>query len=361
MKNRLFIFVLTVLLIFTSILFSKRKFIGRVPEINSKINIDGRMDEKAWREALIFDVNIEVTPGENIPAPVKTKCYVLYTKNVLYVGFRSFDPDPGKIRAHITDRDNAYKDDFSGIIIDTFNDKSRAYEFFVNPYGIQMDGIISNGGREEDDSWDAIWNSAGRINKKGYTVEMSIPFSVLQFQKGKDEQRWGFIAIRTYPRDKKHQILNCEIDRGDSCILCQGTEVIGFSGTKPGKNIELDPTITGVRSEKRDDFPDGKMRKEHSGFAFGVSGKWGFTKNLTLSAAVNPDFSQVEADVAKLDINTQFALDYNEKRPFFLEGSDFFQSLSDIVYTRSIADPEWGVKLSGVPGNNSLGVFYYKR
>lgn len=357
MKQKILIFVIAFFAVQISLSFAGRKYAGDVPKLDGKIKIDGRMDETEWKKALVLDVNTEVQPGENVPAPVRTKCYIFYTKSVLYVGFKSFDPDPGKIRAHITDRDRAYQDDFSGIIIDTFNDKSRGYEFFVNPLGVQMDGIMSDGGREEDESWDAIWNSAGKINGEGYVVEMAIPFSVLQFQKGVEEQRWGFAAIRSYPRDKRHQILNFPLDRGDSCALCQGTEISGFSGVKPGKNIEIDPTVTGLRSYERDDFPDGKMERENSMFDLGISGRWGFSKNMTLSAAINPDFSQVEADTAQLDINNQFALYYDEKRPFFLEGSDFFRSPMQALYTRSIADPEWGFKLSGKPGNNSLGFF----
>jgi len=334
-----------------------KKDIYNIPRTNKKIKIDGLLDEEAWKKALKFDLDIEVMPSENIPAPVKTKCYLVFDKDKFYIGFKAFDPNPKKIRAFLSDRDEMFRDDFVGVILDTFNDENRAFVFFVNPLGVQGDEIMSNGGTKEDASWDAIWDSAGEITDFGYIVEMAIPFSSMQFQPSEKEQVWGFLPLRTYPRSRRHQISFVELDRGNPCTLCQMKKIKGFKDATPGKNIELDPTITGIRMDDRDNFPEGEMEEVDSNVNLGITGTWGFTNNLTLSTALNPDFSQVEADAAQLDINKQFALYYPEKRPFFLEGMDFFETRKQALYTRSIADPDWGIKVSGKEGKNAVGIF----
>jgi hypothetical protein len=221
---------------------------------------------------------------------------------------------------------------------------------------VQADEIFSDGGNVEDGSWDAIWESRGHINPVGYEVEMGIPFRSLQFQHSSGEQTWGFAPLRIYPRSQRLQIANFTHNRDNSCLLCQFHKLKGFSGAAPGKNVEIDPTITAFRTDARESSQDSLTRMD-SKLDAGISGHWGITPNLTLSGTVNPDFSQVEADIAQLDINTQFALFYPEKRPFFLEGNDFFQTNVDAVYTRSVADPSWGVKLSGKEGANAIGLF----
>ncbi len=328
-----------------------------IKKATGKIKIDGRIDEEAWKNALLIDVNNEIMPSENIEAPVKTQCLVLYGDTNLYIAFKANDPQPLQIRAHMSDRDNIYYDDIVGIFVDTFNDQNRALVFFTNPLGIQMDEIISDGGAYEDNSWDAIWRSAAHIDDKGYEVEMAIPFQALQFPRDADNQTWGFIPVRIYPRSQRHQITNFIHNRSNPCLLCQSHKLTGIEGASPGRNIELDPTLTAFHTDVRNDFPDGPLEKKDAKLDAGISGRWGFTSNLTLSAAMNPDFSQVEADIAQLDINTQFALYYPEKRTFFLEGKDFFSTLINAVYTRTLADPSWGVKISGKEGKNALGFF----
>jgi len=333
--------------------------IYQIPRTEADIHINGRLDEPAWtEEAFAVNMDIEVMPAENVPAPVQGECLLMYDKKNLYVGFRAYDPDPDKIRAHLSDRDEMWSDDVVAILVDTFNDQNRGFAFFCNPLGVQGDEIFSKGGSQEDTSWDAIWASAGNITDFGYIVEMAIPFRAMQFQPSEEEQIWGFAPIRNYPRSRRHQISAFPIDRDQmNCLLCQLPKIKGFAGAEPGRNIELDPTVTGLRSDQRDNFPSGDLQENKSRADIGISGKWGFTNNLTLSAALNPDFSQVEADVAQLEINKQFALYYPEKRPFFLEGQDFFETPFRALYTRSVADPDWGVKVSGKEGPHALGIF----
>lgn len=326
-----------------------------VPAITSKVKIDGILDEKAWQEALTLELNYEVEPGENILPPVKTKVLLAYNDRYLYVGFKSYDPNPLKIRARFTDRDNIDNDDYVGIVLDTFNDSRLAYVFMCNPCGIQSDYIISPMGTKTD--WDGIWDSSARITSGGYDVEIAIPFSTFRFQGKKGGQEWGIDAVRSYPRKLSHLVGLFPRDRDNNCYLCQADKIFGYQDIKAGLNLELDPTLSALLSQEREDGTGSKFVKKDSKFEPGLTARWSFTSNLTLSAALNPDFSHVEADAAQLEVNRQFALFYPEKRPFFLEGNNIFQSVVYAVHTRSIADPIWGIKMTGKEGKHSLGFF----
>ncbi|MCK5004555.1 MAG: carbohydrate binding family 9 domain-containing protein [Candidatus Aminicenantes bacterium] len=327
------------------------------PSTNQKIKIDGVLDDPAWKDAIKIDINNEIYPGNNIKAPVRTEGYLISDSENIYVGIKAFDPDIKKLRANYSDRDQIWNDDTVGVGFDTFNSGNRAFFFASNPYGIQWDQIFSNGGQYEDSAWDAIWASSGQITDEGYVVEFKIPFNAIQFSGSKEDKEWGVMFFRSYPRSKRHMIGNNQMDRDNSCWICQLNKVRGFKDATPGKNLEFDPTLTGVHSETREDFPDGSMETDQSKIEPGLSGKWGITSNLNLSFAINPDFSQIEADAGQLDINTQYALYYDEKRPFFLEGKDFFNTPMRALYTRAVADPDFGLKLTGKLHKHALGMF----
>jgi hypothetical protein len=327
----------------------------RIPTVTSKVKIDGILNEKVWEEALLLELNYEVEPGENIKPPVKTEVFLIYNPTHLYVAFRAYDPNPAQIRARVTDRDNIWEDDHVGIVLDTFNDTRRTFNFYCNPLGVQAEQVV--GAKGGGSQWDAIWKSAGRINDEGYIVEMAIPFSSLRFQRQKADQTWRIDAIRSYPRNVVHLVGLFPRDRDNNCYMCQAREIIGFGGIRSGKNIELDPTLSAVLTQERESFPDGKFKKKASKLDPGLSAQWGFTPNLTLSLAINPDFSNVEADAYQLDINTQFSLFYPEKRPFFLESLSLFRTNFITIYTRNIADPNWGIKLAGKEGANAIAFF----
>lgn len=326
-----------------------------VPQALTKVKIDGILDDEAWEDALILELKYEVEPGENIAPPVRTEVLLTSNTNLLFVAFRAYDPNPSQIRARLTDRDKIWNDDFVGIVLDTFNDSRRTYNFYCNPYGVQAEKVVGFSGFEIE--WDAIWNSAGRVTNEGYVVEMAIPFSVVRFQRRDGEQVWGIDVVRAYPRSLPHEIGLFPRDRDNNCYMCQADKIIGFKWIKPGKNIELDPTLTSVLTQERENFPGGKFDAKTRKVNPGLTARWRFTPNLTLSAAVNPDFSNVEADYAQLDVNNQFILFYPEKRPFFLEDANIFQSIYYAVHTRTIVDPNFGVKLTGKEGRHSIGFF----
>jgi hypothetical protein len=275
----------------------------------------------------------------------------------LYVAFDARDPDPSKIRAYLRDRDSAYNDDFVGVVIDSYNDERRAFEFFSNPLGSQMDLTNDDVNRQEDDSWDAIWDAAGTITDAGYIVEMEIPLNQLRFQRMTGKQTWGIDVLRMYPRDQRFRIGSTALDREINCYLCQFGKFQGLENVDPGRDLEIVPTITANRTDLRDDPLTNPMINGDVESEAGVSVRWGITPDLTGNLAINPDFSQVEADVAQLDVNNQFALFFPEKRPFFLEGSDYFRTPIQAVFTRTVADPSVGAKITGKRGNNTFGFY----
>lgn len=321
----------------------------RIPKIDNEIRIDGVLDEEVWDRALVMGVNNEVRPGYNIPAPVETDMLLAYSETHFYVAFRALDPDPSQIYAHLCDHDRMWDDEWVVVGIDTYNDQRGGYEFACNPLGIQ--GDTASGVHGDGNSWDGIWDSAGEIFDWGYSVEMAIPFSTLRFQRVEGDQIWGVDAVRSYPRDVRHHISLYPRDRDDNCYRCQMDKLIGFEGATPGRNIEIDPTVSALASQFKPDFAVGGFNKLDEEYDVGVTARWGITPNVTLSAATNPDFSQVEADAFQLDVNRQYALSYEEKRPFFLESSGAF----DNFYSRSIASPIWAGKVTGKAGNNTFG------
>jgi hypothetical protein len=331
-----------------------------VSRATSPIKVDGVIDEAAWESATVVDLRYEWFPGNNAPPPVATEALITFDDDNLYVGFRAQDPNPGAIRAHLMDRDSAaafVQDDHVGINLDTFNDERRAYQFRVNPMGVQVDAVFSEIDALEDFSWDAIWASEGTVTDQGYSVEIAIPFRQLRFPRSSEPQTWGIEAFRSYPRNVRHRISSRFTDRAKDCVLCQENKVSGFEGIAPGRNLELSPTLTAARTDSIDSFPDGGLESGGEDVEPGLTARWGVTPNTTLNATINPDFSQVEADAAQLEVNTRFALFFPEKRPFFLEGADLYLTPLQAVFTRTVADPDWGVKLNTKEGKNALGVF----
>jgi hypothetical protein len=326
-----------------------------VPRTENKIKIDAKLDEKAWQQALVLELLYEVRPGENVTPSVKTEVLLTFDFKTLYAAFRCYDPDPSSIRAHLRDRDSLGGDDWVGLIFDTFNDQRRSFNFIVTAQGVQFDFIETQNG--DDPGWDAIWDCASRITSWGYAVEISIPLSSIGFQRKNGPQVWGFDAVRRYPRQHAYHIGLFPRDRSNNCYLCQAVKIKGFEGVRPGKNIELNPTMIGYRSDARTDYPRGDLEKEEQQAELGITARWGFTPNLTLNLTANPDFNQVEADARQLDINQPFALFYPERRPFFTEGIDFFTALKRVIHTRTVRDPLWGLKLTGKEGSNTIGAF----
>lgn len=326
-----------------------------VPAITGRITIDGAIDRREWDGALALELAYEQSPGENTEPPAETTVLLAHDGSRVCAAFICEDPDPSAIRAQYTDRDKIWADDWVLLVLDTFNSEREACNFACNPLGIQGDTYESPHG--ESDAWDAIWDSAGRITSEGYEVEMAIPFSSLRFQRTDGEQIWGFDVARSYPRNVTHRLGFFPVDRDNECYACQYSKIVGFEGASPGRNIELNPTVTALATQQRPGWTEGDFGHPDDEYEAGVTARWGITPNMSLTATANPDFSQVEADAWQLDVNTKFAVLYDEKRPFFLEGADIFTDQLSAVYTRTVGDPLWGVKLTGREGSHTVGAF----
>ena len=329
---------------------------GRIPLLQGDITIDGKPDEAAWAGALVQEVAYDIQPGDNTPAPVRTIVRLGYTNDALYVAFHALDDKPSEILAHLRDRDAAFSDDWVGVFLDTFDDQRRGYELIVNPLGVQGDLIRdeSNTENTEDSSWDGLWSSAGQLTAEGYDVEIRIPFSTLRFRGGPQDQRWGISLFRNYPRDKRHQLTSHKSPRDSNCFPCTWAKYDGMAGVQQGRNLEIVPTLTMGKTQTRDNAGDA-WHSDDTSIEPGVDVSWAPSPAMTLNATINPDFSQVETDQLQLDLNSSFALFYQEKRPFFLEGADYFNSQFDVLYTRQIADPDFGLRTTGRTGSGAYG------
>jgi hypothetical protein len=234
--------------------------------------------------------------------------------------------------------------------IDAYHDRRRMAYFLSTPRGIQSDGMIVEG-QDDDDAVDFLFTSEGRITERGYEVEFAIPFRSLRFPR-KDPLTFGFNAVREVPGTGLF-VSWAPISSDSGPSIAQIGVLEGITGIQPGRNLQIIPTVTGTRSGER---VGDRLRYAALETRAGVSAKYGLTSSLTADITVTPDFSQVEADAGVVDVNSRFDTFYPERRPFFLEGSEIFRTPIEVVYTRRIADPLYGVKLTGKQGGTSVGV-----
>ena len=349
------------------------------------IRIDGVIEE-AWLGAARFDNFAEFMPMHQVAARVPTEGYVAHGESDLFVAFVCYDPEIGKLRASLTDRDQIYRDDFVGIVIDTYQDRQRAYEFFSNPHGIQGDMLWNanraeegdsdaiwqaNGG--EDESFDAVWESEGKVYDDRWVVEMKIPFSSLRYPNRAD-QDWAVHFVRCYPRENRYEFSWMPISQDDNSFMGQagGLKLSLGEASGSGRSFEFMPFVTGSKTDRLvDDGTGSGVWKGQDGGKLKASERIGFTGKYALSTnhvvdfAYKPDFSQIESDAGRIDVNMPWAFFYAERRPFFMEGSDVFLvdytssgmilDVANLIYTRSINDPKAAGKITGKTGKISYG------
>jgi len=323
-----------------------------VRRADGAIVVDGELDDAGWRGAARADGFAETNPGDNIRPLVPTEVRVAYDDEHLYVAFVAHD-DPALVRARLHDRDEMWRDDNVGLMLDTFGDGIWCYELFANPLGIQGDGRMmdQNG---EDMSFDVVWHSAGRVTDGGFQVEMAVPFRSLRFP-DRETQTWRVNFWRNHPRETRHQYSWIGIDRDRSSFLNQFGTLRGIDGVRPGRSLELMPTVVAWQTGFRgNDDPGAAWTNEDPELEPSLGLKYSFGPSLSLEATVNPDFSQVESDAAQIDVNSNFALFFPERRPFFQQGSDLFDSFISAIHTRSINNPLAAAKLSGRAGATSF-------
>jgi len=323
-----------------------------IPRTTASIKIDGSLSDPGWRTAGVTEDFTQYQPVDKVRPEVVTRVYATYDDENLYLGFYCQDA-PAAIRKTLADRDQMYDDDFIGIVLDTYGDAAWAYEFYVNPLGVQGDlRWVSSGG--EDSRFDLVYRSAAEVTDSGWQAEMAIPFSSLRFPDA-PEQAWRATFWRSYPRDVVRKFSWAPIAIGEPCFFCQMGYLTGIKGVRPGSKIDLLPSVVAYQSgglREPDDL--GSSFHNLDPDAEGeLNGRYRLNDVLTVEATINPDFSQVESDAAQIDVNSNFALYYPERRPFFQEGGDLYNTYIDAIYTRAINDPSAAMKLTGRSGRAS--------
>lgn len=315
--------------------------------LSGAIAIDGDPSEQAWASATVVDRFYEFGPGDNVEPPVATVGLLAYDSEFLYVGVRCQDPDPSQIRAPYVERDRVTDQDLVQIDVDARDEGRWSLIFRVNPHGVQTDGVFDEAVGVDDFSPDFHFESATRISASGWSAEMKIPLSTLRYR-ARDPQTWRLTFYRLYPRRFRYQIASNPVPRNSNCWLCHALRLTDIAGLTRGGSVTLTPFVTGGASRESGQAAGLERRQ-----SLGGDLKWLPRPSLTVDLALNPDFSQVESDVPQIGVNTRFALFYPEKRPFFLEGTDLWNSPIPAVYTRTITNPDWGGRLTGRSGNAS--------
>jgi TolB-like protein len=324
--------------------------------------IDGRLDDAVWRDAVRVTDFSQTNPIEGAPPTELTEVWIAYDADQLYFAFHAHYTNPDEMRANRVDRDQIRRDDWIGVMFDTFLDQQRAYRFSVNAYGVQGDAIIRGGrsmrgppGGGGDSSWDALFETGGAIVRDGWTAEMAIPFKSLRYpSRGDGEHRWGFQITRTM-QSKDETLVWAPMTRAIAGVLTQMGTLGGLRGLSASRNLEILPTATAIQLGR---LTDTGYVEDDTQPDFGFNMKYGVTSNLTADFTLNPDFSQIEADRPQIETNQRYPLFFPELRPFFLEGQEIFRTpgRTNLVHTKTIVDPQIGAKLTGKTGNTTLGV-----
>lgn len=326
----------------------------KLPQFPTSPKIDGKLDENSWKDAVTIDSFTQYEPQEGGKPTEKTVAFLGYDAKNLYIGVKCYDSNPRAVRASLTKRDEFFGDDGITVFLDTFNDQKRAFAFQVNPCGVQVDGIYTENRRrgrgrggeggffDFDRNWDTYLITDASRDDEGYIVEMAIPFKSLRFP-NHNPQTWG-LQIKREIRRKSEEIYWAPRSRNINGFLVQAGTMEIDGTIEKGTNIEVMPVVTGLKQNGEKFNPEA-----------GTNLKYGITSDLTADLAFNPDFSQIEADMPQNDVNQRYALYYPEKRPFFLEGKDLFDTPFELVYSRTIVNPLWGTKLTGKIGKTSIG------
>jgi hypothetical protein len=325
-----------------------------IARATGSITVDGDLSDEGWRTANRVEQWYETNPGDNVPPNVKNTGYLAYDDRFFYAGFEFDDPDPTSIRAPYADHDNISGSftDYGGVILDTRNDGHSAVLLLATPRGVQYDALTDDAS-QEDSSPDFFWDSAARITDRGWTLEIRIPFSSLRYGSS-DPQTWGILLYRNYPRDFRYQIFSARLPRGGNCFVCRANTLVGLERLPAGGHVVVAPYLSGSQTAHPADGLGSPLEADSLKPRGGVDVKWAPNADNVVDLTAKPDFSQIESDTAQISTNERFALFFQEKRPFFLEGVDLLRTPIQAVYTRTVTAPRWGGRLTG----KSRGVSY---
>lgn len=317
-----------------------------VPVAVGAIKIDGRLDEPLWSQAPGYDRFQQQDPYTGAAAPYRTRVQVAFDEAALYVAIHAFDPQPAALRAPLVRYDKVFRDqDFVVVYIDGVGTRAAAQFFRVNAAGSVADGVHSAATDNEDFSPDFAWDGAARVTDDGYTVEMRLPYASLRFAHD-GTRRWTMQVGRRMPREQTYLFISAPLSRSSPSFIAELQPLEDFPGPRSEASLDLLPTLTlrRTRNERDTGSPPLRTTREETDTQAGLDLKWRPRADWVIDATLNPDFSQIELDVPQLARNRQFALFLQEKRPFFLEGSDLAQTPTNSLYSRSIADPRWGAR-----------------
>ena len=298
---------------------------------------------------------IQREPCDGEPSSQLTEVYLGYDDKNIYAVFVAFDDEPDKVRARMTPREGISRDDdMVWVNIDTFNDERRGYGFACNPHGIQSDVLFLEG-LSIDYSFDTLWYSRGQRTDRGFVVWFALPFKSLRFSDA-PQQTWGVLLERWVARSNDWSFWPQASPR--QSFLSQ-TAQVRMENISPGRNIQLIPYGL-ARSFRTLDpgLPDGPdFVRDDADLNAGIDAKAVIKDSLVLDATFNPDFSQVESDEPQVTVNQRFEIFFPEKRPFFIENAQYFTTPINLVFTRRIADPQVGIRLTGKAGPYAVGAF----
>ncbi|MEP6618022.1 MAG: DUF5916 domain-containing protein [bacterium] len=284
--------------------------------------LDGKGDDAAWQTAQVIDQFLENQPNEGKESRFKTEVRVLYDDRYLYVLARMYDPAPDSIVSALSRRDVRTNSEQIKLVIDSYHDKKTAFEFATNPAGVKRDYYATEDGNNEDSSWDAVWDVATRIDSAGWVAEFRIPFSQIRFAPGGDHA-FGLIVQRDIARTGQSDSWPL-IKRAVQGFVSQAGTLSGIGELPTPRRLEILPYAV-AKNDTRDfgNRPSLSRYDHPNRLTGGADVKYGLSSNLTLDATINPDFGQVEADPAQLNL-TAFETFFDERRPFFLEGAGIF-------------------------------------
>ncbi len=305
-----------------------------------KITLDGKLDEADWQRAPVAGDFIENMPNEKTPTRFKSEARVLFDDKAIYFGVRAWDSDPSQIVAPFVRRDRVFGNQDNLIVwIDPTGARKFAQFFRVNPRGVLADGIWNEDALEEDFSPDYDYQAVPAMLPDGWSAEFRIPWASLRLPHPAPE-KLSFIVFRNMPRDTRIRMSNVSLGREPSCFLCVAEALTGLGALPRASSLTVTPYIAVNSSETK----IGSDKQSETKISAGADIKWRPSSEWVIDATFRPDFSQLELDTPQLKGNTRFALSVQEKRPFFLEGSDLFATPLNTIYTRSITDPLWGAR-----------------
>jgi hypothetical protein len=295
------------------------------------LRIDGVLGTDEWQDAARADAFIQYEPNRGDPSNLITVVMVLYDEEHLYVAFEAHDDEP--LMGQMTQRDaQLWNDDSVQIYLDTFHDGRSGYFFMANVLGTQLDGRLAEDGTSNDDTWDAPWVSATRLTDFGYTVEVAIPLSALQYPAGEDTT-WGINFARSRRRTLERSYWSGPVDHWGR--MSQAGDLVGLDVQAPTRRHQVIPYGLSEAQEGRS--PEGSV---------GLDARYAVTPQTSAYGTLNPDFATIEADQEEINL-TRFELNLTEKRQFFLEGQELFNQRIQTFYSRRIGDISGGAKLLG--------------